>query len=59
MATNAVSISRSLAAGGEEIGQQVAKDLGFRYVDNEIVSKAAVLEGVSPDTMGQVEHSDR
>ena len=32
-----VTIARSLAADGEDVGRQVAAALGFRYVDNEIV----------------------
>ena len=31
-----VTISRSLAAGGEEIGRLVAEELGSCYVDDEI-----------------------
>ena len=57
MESKVVSISRSLAAGGEEIGQLVAKELGFRYVDDEIVIKASAYAGVSPETVDQVEHS--
>ena len=36
-----ICISRTLGAGGEEIGQRVAEATGLRYVDNEIVSEAA------------------
>ena len=57
MATRVVSISRTLAAGGEQISEQVADQLGFRYIDDEIISRAAEKEGVSPDTVEKVEHS--
>jgi len=36
-----VCISRDLGAGGEEVGRLVAEQLGFRYVDEEIVARAA------------------
>jgi len=46
MAASVVCISRSLGAGGEQIGQLVAERLGFRYVDEEIVARAAESEGL-------------
>jgi CMP/dCMP kinase len=36
-----VCISRELGAGGEEVGRRAAESLGFRYVDEEIVARAA------------------
>ena len=57
MESRIVSISRTLAAGGEEIGRLVANELDFRYVDDEIIVKAAEHAGVSPETVGEVEHS--
>ncbi len=51
MASKAVSISRTLGAHGEEVGRLVATELGFRYVDNEIINKAAERAGVSPDAV--------
>ena len=52
-----VSISRALAAGGEEIGRAVADELRFRYVNDEIVAWAADRAGVSLQTMEKVEHT--
>jgi len=52
-----ISISRALAAGGEEIGRDVAARLGFRFVDDEIVSHAAQQAGVSPETIEKVERT--
>jgi hypothetical protein len=46
-----------LGAGGEEIGRTVAKELGFRYADEEIITRAAEKAGVSVDTVAQVEHT--
>lgn len=56
MAHRVVCISRTLAAGGELIGQSVAQRLGFRYVDEEIVSKAAEKAGVDPAVVAAAEH---
>ncbi len=55
MKRRVVCISRSLGAGGEEIGRAVAEELGYRYADEEIIIKAAETAGVSPDTVGQAE----
>ncbi len=41
-----IAISRQLAAGGSYIGQEVARRLGIRYVDREILEQAARLLGV-------------
>jgi cytidylate kinase len=57
MSCNIISISRALAAGGEEIGREVAANLGFRFVDDEIVTRAAELAGVSPQTIESVERT--
>lgn len=57
MACRVVSISRSLAAGGEEVARLVANDLGFRLVDDEIITRAAEKAGVTPATIGKVERS--
>ena len=32
-----VAISRTSASGGEEIGRLVAHELGYRYVDDEVL----------------------
>ncbi len=52
-----ISISRSLSAGGEKVGRDVADRLGFRFVDEEIVARAAEKAGVSPDTIEKVERT--
>jgi cytidylate kinase len=43
-----VCISHSTGAGGEEVGRLVADRLGFLYVDEEIVARAAAKGGVEP-----------
>lgn len=55
MEVRTITISRALGAGGEEVGLSVADSLGFRYVDDEIVRKAAEAAGVSTETVARSE----
>lgn len=48
MACSVICISRAAASGGEEIGKQVAEKLGYLYVDEEIVARAAAEGGLEP-----------
>src|SRR5262249_55182492 len=48
MERRVVCISHATGAGGEEVGRLVADQLGFLYVDNEIVAQAAARAGVGP-----------
>lgn len=57
MASRVICISRSLGAGGDEVGRGVAKALGFRYADQEIISRAAEKAGVTPGSAAQAEHT--
>ena len=57
MPRSVICISRAAGAGGEEVAHLVAKQLGFRYVDEEIVRRAAELAGVSTEQVEQSEHS--
>ena len=50
-----VAISRAIGAEGERIGALVAERLGFRYVDEEIISSAADKQGVDPATIADAE----
>lgn len=43
-----VCVSHATASGGDEIGKQVAEKLGYLYVDEEIVTRAAADGGVEP-----------
>jgi cytidylate kinase len=56
MAFQVVCISRSLASGGEDIGHAVADQLGYRYVDEEIIFKASRLAQVDPNVVARAEH---
>jgi cytidylate kinase len=55
MAYRAVCISRAKGAGGEEVGRLVADRLGFVYVDEEIVSRAAARAGIDAGTVADEE----
>lgn len=54
-----VCIARSTGAGGEEVGRLVADRLGFLYVDEEVISRAAALGGVAPETVAGEEQRKR
>jgi hypothetical protein len=55
MTTSVVCISRTLAAGGEEVGKLVADQLGFQYADEEILDRAAERAGVTRDAVARAE----
>lgn len=55
MPSKTVCISRTLAAGGEEIGQAVAERLGWRVIDAEIIQRAAEKAGIDPTKVAQTE----
>ena len=55
MPTRIVTISHAWGAGGESIGRSVANHLGFRYVDEEIITRAAKKEGVDSGLVADVE----
>ena len=57
MTCTAITVSRTLAAGGEEIGFAAAMELGFRYADEEVIVRAAEMAGVSPQTLAEMEHT--
>ena len=50
-----VCISRAPGAGGEVVGRTVAEELGFAYVDEEIVQRAATLVDVPIDLVANAE----
>ena len=56
MPARVVCISRTLAAGGEEIGRAVAERLGWRVIDAEIIERAAEKAEVDPAKVAQTEH---
>ena len=56
MGFRVVCISRTTAAGGEDVGQAVAQGLGFRYVDEQIIRLAARQAQVDPALVAKAEH---
>lgn len=54
-ARRVVAISRQVGAGGAYVGQAVARALGIRYVDREILKEAASLLGREPAELASLE----
>jgi cytidylate kinase len=55
VACSVVCVSHASGAGGEEVGRLVAEKLGFLYVDDEIVVRAAVTGGIEPEDVADEE----
>ncbi len=55
MKTSVVCVSHATGAGGNEVGRLVAERLGFRYVDEDLVSQAALRGGVDPSEIADEE----
>jgi cytidylate kinase len=53
--TRIVTISHATGAGGDNIGRSVAKSLGFRYIDEEIIQLAAERHGLDTDLVADAE----
>lgn len=56
VAVRVVCISRTLGALGEQVGGLVAERLGFQYVDEQVIERAARLARVDPKLVAEVEH---
>ena len=48
-----VTISREYGAGGSEVAQRVAKALGWRLVDNEVIDQVAAEAGLPPEEVAR------
>ncbi|MCC6381467.1 MAG: cytidylate kinase-like family protein [Dehalococcoidia bacterium] len=57
MNTRVVTISRQLGSGGEDVARQVAAALGFRYLDKEVIERAAAAAGVPADLISEAERN--
>lgn len=55
MVANVVCISRAMYTGAENIANEVAQELGFRYVDEEIVERAAQKRGLQAQEVASAE----
>lgn len=56
MARSVVCVSHTSGSGGDEVGRQVADRLGYLYVDEDIVARAAAAGGLEP---GEVADEER
>jgi cytidylate kinase len=52
-----ITIASTDGAQAGTIGRRVATELGFRYMDDQIVERAVELTGVTPADVAAVEHS--
>ena len=50
-----ITIARTLGAGGEQLGSTLAAEFDMRYVDNEIIDRAAALAGVTTAEVARTE----
>ena len=57
MAVRVVTIAMTTGARAEQVGRLVADQLGFRYVNDEIIDRAAEHAGVSRREVAEVERS--
>jgi cytidylate kinase len=55
MPFHVVCISHSQEAGGDQVARAVAGRLGFRYVDEEIIARAANIAQVDPEVVAAAE----
>jgi cytidylate kinase len=52
-----VTLSHEIGAGGPEIGQKLAERLGLHYVDQELISQAALRYGLREEKLSSLEES--
>jgi cytidylate kinase len=53
--TIVVAISRQLGSGGAFVGQTAARRLGFKYLDHEVLQRAAAALGCEDDDLARLE----
>ncbi|MBI2525713.1 MAG: cytidylate kinase family protein [Candidatus Rokubacteria bacterium] len=52
-----ICISHEMGAGGPEIGQQLAQRLGYRYIDQELISDAAHRYGLLEEKLSHLDET--
>ncbi len=52
-----ITISHQMGTGGPEIGMTLAKRLGYRYVDQELISDAARRYGLAEERLSHLDES--
>jgi CMP/dCMP kinase len=55
MACSVVCVSHTTGSGGDEVGKEVAQRLGYLYVDEDIVARAAAAGGMEPKDIADEE----
>jgi cytidylate kinase len=55
VACSVVCVSHMTGSGGDEVGRQVAERLGYLYVDEDIVARAAAEGGLEPQDVADEE----
>jgi cytidylate kinase len=55
MACSVVCVSHATGSGGDEVGKRVAEQLGYLYVDEDIVARAAAQGGLEPGDIADEE----
>ena len=55
MAAKVVTFAVQLGSGGNEIARTIALKLDYRFLDHEVISRAAEIAGVSPETIAAAE----
>ncbi|HEV8675447.1 MAG TPA: cytidylate kinase family protein [Methylomirabilota bacterium] len=52
-----VTVSHEMGSGGSEIGTALAERLGYRYVDQDMISQAARQYGVGEEKLSQIDET--
>src|SRR5213594_2071118 len=52
-----ITISHEMGAGGPEIGMSLAKRLGYRYVDQDLLQEAVHRYGLAEDKLSHLDES--
>lgn len=55
VACSVVCVSHTTGSGGSEVGKRVAEQLGYLYVDEDIVARAAAAGGLEPKDIADEE----
>ena len=58
MTASTITVAWTDGAHGEPIARELASQLGFRFLNEEIVERAAHHAGVGPSTISSVEHRE-
>ena len=57
MTKRIITISREFGSGGRFIGEEVAKKLGIKYYDKEIIGQIAKESGLAPEYIKAVSYT--